>query len=59
MTLAYNIKLCGLIFKVNKNVKFKVEVYNATAVAVIVNHQWFYLKQGKLRWCIRVHCCYE
>lgn len=33
--------------KVNKNVKFKVEVLNATAVAVIVGgHQWFYLKQG-------------
>ena len=47
------------MFKVNKNVKFKVEVYNATAVAVIVNHQWVYLKQGKLRWCISEHCCYE
>ena len=32
--------------KVNKNVKFKLEAYNATAVAVIVHHQWFYLKQG-------------
>lgn len=33
--------------KVNKNVKFKLEAQNATAVAVIVGQQWFYLKQGE------------
>lgn len=31
--------------RLNKNVKFKLEVANADAVAVIVGQQWFYLKR--------------
>ena len=37
--------------KLNKNIKFKLEVPSADAVAVIVKEQWFYLKKdssGKL-----------
>lgn len=32
--------------KLNKNVKFKLEVENAAAVTVIVGQQWFYLRRG-------------
>ena len=32
--------------KLNKNVKFKLEVENADAVAVIVGQQWFYLRRS-------------
>ncbi len=33
--------------KINKNVKFKIEVQAAAAVAVIVGSQWFYLKHSE------------